>query len=101
MDDGSRAVALNGLGAKPPLAVPGTYSDVYANLSRSNQTAFDRSAQEANANQIAQARGIQNQMAMRGMQQLTQQRQNQQSLGNQRLAMNVGLLNGLLSDLYQ
>lgn len=96
-----RMAALGGLSAQSPYSVPGSHGDVYAHMSKANQTNYDRAVQMADQDHMRQAQDLQSQMALRGMQQLTQQRENQQSLANRRTQMVSGFLNGLISDLYR
>jgi len=96
-----RSAALDGLARPSPVAAPGSHADVYAGLTSGNVVNFDRAAEMVNQEQALAAQETQGQMAMRGMQQLSQQRQNAQSLGNQRLQTQMGFLNSILSGLFQ
>jgi hypothetical protein len=96
-----RMAALGGLSAQSPYKTPGAHSDVYAHLSKGNQTSYDRAVQMADQSHMQRATEMQNQMALRGLQQLSQQRENQQNLANRRTQMVSGFLNGLLTDLYR
>jgi hypothetical protein len=78
------------------MAKPHMGGDMFAGLSRANQVDYDRAAQMANQDHMLQANRLQGQMALRGLQQVSQQRQNQQDLGLRRMNM----LNSLLSGLY-
>lgn len=100
-----RTMAQQGLGAPSPMSFGGSHNDVYAGLAKKNQMQFDRSAQEANAQSVDQARQIQMQMAMRGLEQLAQQRQNAADIATRRqramFDQTGGMLNGLLGGLFQ
>lgn len=102
IDPGMRQNAIAGLNAPPTRGVAG---DVYAGLAQQNVVNYDRAAQKANDDYVEQARGIQTQMAMRGLQQLAQQRENQMNVANtvfrQNLDRTGGLLNSLLGGLYR
>jgi hypothetical protein len=100
MPDDKRMAALDGLSQGSPVNAPGSHADVYAGLASGNRVNFDRAAEMANQNQMLNAQETQGQMALRGIQQLAQQRQNAQNLGTQRLQTQMGFLNSLLSGLY-
>ena len=96
-----RQAALQGLAATPPISMPGSHGDVYANLSQKAATDYDRAVQVADADYMSKAMDMRNQMALRGMQQLAQQRANQQALANSRLSNGAGAVSSLLSGLFQ
>lgn len=95
-----KAAALDGLSSPSPVKAPGSHADVYAGLTSGNVVNFDRAAEMVNQEQMQAAQETQGQMALRGMQQLSQQRQNAQSLGNQRLQTQMSYLNSILSGLF-
>jgi hypothetical protein len=100
LSEDKRLAALDGLSQASPVQAPGPHADVYAGLASGNRVNFDRAAEMANQNQMLNAQETQGQMALRGIQQLSQQRQNAQNLGTQRLQTQMGFLNSLLSGLY-
>lgn len=91
-----RQPAMQGFGATP---VAGASPDVYAGLSQRNAVDYDRAAQMANADYVQRARGVQQQMAMRGLQQLAQQRENQMNVANTAVRQSLGRTSGLLNAL--
>jgi len=99
-----RAMAAQGLNAPSPMSFGGPHSDVYAAAAKRNAMQFDRAAQMANADTTDQARQIQMQMAMRGLEQMAQQRQSAMDIAGrrQKMAMDAtgGMLNGLLNGLF-
>jgi hypothetical protein len=101
IDPGMRQSALAALSAE----APGVDADVYGGLAQRNAVQYDRAAQKQNDDYTARARGIQSQMAMRGLQQLAQQQENQMNIANtvfrQNLGRAGGMLNSVLGGLYQ
>lgn len=102
IDPGMRQNALAALSAMPPRGVA---ADVYSGMAQRNAVDYDRAAQKANDDYVERARGIQSQMAVRGLQQLAQQQENQMNIANtvfrQNLDRTGGLLNSLLGGLYR
>lgn len=94
-----RPQALEGLTAARPFATSAG-ADTYGGLSQANATDFDRDTQAKEAAYIAQARDMQQQMAMRGLEQMAQQQQNQQQLQTTRMNNATSYLNSLLSGLF-
>lgn len=93
-----RQPAMQAFGAQPPANVA---PDVYAGLAQRNAVDYDRSAQAANADYVQRARSVQQQMAMRGLQQLAQQRENQTNVANTMFRQNLNRTGGLLNSLLQ
>lgn len=93
-----RQPAMQAFNAAP---VAGVSPDVYAGLAQRNAVDYDRSAQMANADYVQRARGVQQQMAMRGLQQLAQQRENQMNVANTVVRQNLNRTGGLLNALLQ
>lgn len=100
MPDDKRFAALDGLSQGSPVQAPGSHADLYAGLASGNRVNFDRAASTANQEHLLKARELQGQTALRGVQQLAQQRQNMQNLGTQRLRTQAGFLNSLLGGLF-
>lgn len=94
--DGQRALA-----APSPFSFQGPHADVYAGLAQNNATAFDRSAQLADIDQMKQSRETQMQMALRGLEQMAQTQDNARNLSNQLYGNQTGFLSGLLSGLFK
>jgi hypothetical protein len=90
------AVALQGL-----MAPPGYVNrDAYDGLMSGVQNNLDRQAQMANAQYMQQAGQAQSQMALRGAQQMAQQRQNAQSLSQARRDQAMSYMNNALRGLF-
>jgi len=94
----------------PSLAVPprpgipaGINADVYQGAAQKHAVGLDRAEQAAAADHTQRARAVQQQMAMRGLQQVAQQREQQAGIANtvmrNQLNQAGGLLRGLLGDL--
>lgn len=101
--DQQRSGVLAGLAAGAPWGMAGeqNFNDHYNALSQRNAVEADRAAQMANAEYMQNAQNLQSQMATRGLQQMAQAQQNQDSLGTRRyrdaLDTSAGLLGGVNS----
>lgn len=99
-----RAMAQQGLTAQSPMAFAGQHDDVYAGLAQKNAMNFDRAAQAANNTALQQARDVQMQMALRGLEQVAQERRNAEDIAARRrqaaFGQVGGMLNGLIGDLF-
>jgi hypothetical protein len=105
-----RQAALRGLSeGLTPWAANGTHrSDVYDAYAPQAAMNLDRSAQKSNDDFVAQARDLQSQMSIRGLEQQAQSQQNSMQLGTMRQQTQLdraqrlfGGINGLLSGLFQ
>jgi hypothetical protein len=96
-----RSAALRGLSAGSPFAQPGSHADVYASLASKNATDYDRAVQMQDAEQVQRARDAQQQLALRGLEQASQQQQNMTGLANRRMEMSSGYLNSILGGLFR
>lgn len=80
------------------------YSDSHNDIMRSqgmeNAALYGLASSKANTDFDLQAQQARNQLALGGLQMLTQDQQNQANLANSRLGMATGLYNSLLSGLY-
>jgi hypothetical protein len=97
LDSGMRERAMGAMTGRP---LPGVNADVYAARGQQNAVAYDRAAQQANADYVTKAKQLQAQMAMRGLEQLVQQRQYQNQASEQ-IMRQSGMLNGLLGGLFR
>lgn len=95
-----RQQATAALSAPSPFAFAGQHQDVYAPLAAANATAFDRGATEADAAVMQRARDTQIQMALRGLEQMSQAQDNQRALAMRAYENQGGFLNSLLRGLY-
>jgi hypothetical protein len=96
-----RQQALAGLGARPSLGFNGSANDAFDAYSAANRTAYDRAAQEADMDYMKQARDTQQQMALRGLEQMAQQYQQGLNLETQRQGMAANYINGILGGLFR
>ena len=96
-----RQQAAQALSAPSPFRFPGAHQDVYAGLASQNATAFDRAAQQADAESMSRWRDTQSQMALRGLQQMAQAQDNQRSLATQAYGQQMGFLGDLLQGLFR
>jgi hypothetical protein len=90
-------------GMQAPASVPGVQADVYAGTGQRNALNYGRTVSQANAQYVTDTRRMQAEMALRGLQQLVQQRQYQNDAVNATLTQRnrqQGMLNSLLSGLY-
>jgi hypothetical protein len=102
-----RDAALAGLSAYPGFA-PGPAADVYAAEAQRGRTQLDRQATALNNEYSLQAQEQQRQAMLKGAQVLSNLKQNQQNLDNQKQQMALdysqkmmGNVNGLLQGLFR
>lgn len=88
--DSDRSKAIRGI-------LRGGTGDVYNAKAQANAVDYDREAQRANAEFVANARDLQSQMALRGAQQMAQAQQNQSDIYNRRVGMAMDEVNPMLS----
>ena len=72
------------------------FRDNFDSLAQRNAVEADRAAQMANAEYVQNAQNLQSQMATRGLQQMAQSQQNQDSLGTRRYQTALDTTSGLL-----
>lgn len=96
-----RQQALGALTAPSPFAYQGSHNDVYNGLAQNNATDFARAAQAADMSVMQKSQALQNQMALRGLEQMSQAQDNQRQVANQLYGNQTSFLNGLLTSLYK
>lgn len=89
------------LSAPSPFAFQGSHPDVYAGLAQNNVTDFQRAAQAADMSVMSQARDTQAQMALRGLEQMSQGQDYARNLSQQLYGNQTGFLSSLLQGLYK
>lgn len=70
-------------------------------MARNNATDFARAAQSADMDMMAKSRDLQSQMALRGLEQMSQAQDMSRNVANQIYGDQTGYLNGILSGLYR
>lgn len=83
------------------MSFQGPHRDVYAGLAQNNATGFARDATSADIDTMKRTREMQMQMALRGLEQMSQAQDNSRQLSNQMFSNQTGFLNGLLAGLYR
>lgn len=90
--------AMTAMRARP--SSPGVDKDAYSALGQRNAVEYGRNTSAGNAQFVNNAQNVQLEMAMRGLQQLEQQRRNESSAHNATYARQASVLNSLLQGLY-
>jgi len=92
--------ALRGLRIKSPYGYSTQHQDVLNALGDQNAAQYQMQADKANSQFGAQKLNAQRDLALQGLQQMSQARQDAMNLSNAQRGMSYGLVNSLLSGLF-
>lgn len=97
ISDATRRNALAALVSAPTAWGNTNAADVFAGMGQQNAVNYDRDAASANADFVAKARDLQNQMGVRGLQQMQQQYSQNDNVALQRQQAAAGRMSDYLS----
>ncbi len=98
---GMRGAAILGLTGRSPFSAYGqNHQDVFGYMGAAAADEYDRAADKANTQYSAQRLAAQQGLALAGLQQMSQARQNEMNLANSRLSAMTGFYNSLLGGLF-
>jgi hypothetical protein len=96
-----RGAAILGLTGRSPFSAYGqNHQDVFGYMGAAAADEYDRAADKANTQYSAQRLAAQQGLALAGLQQMSQARQNEMNLANSRLSAMTGFYNSLLGGLF-
>ena len=86
--------------SRSPWSYKGAYGDIMRSKGAENAALYGLNAAKANNDYALQEQQARNQLALGGLQMLTNQQQNDLNLANTRTGMTTGIFNSLLSGLF-